>query len=170
VLACERHGQGWSDLSGPIPAVVGRNGFATPGAKREGDGTTPSGTFCLEEAFGYAPRIETAMPYRQIREDDIWVDDPASPDYNQWKKKGAVMTRSYEEMRRADGLYEVGIVIGYNRSPALSGRGSAIFFHIWQGRGIPTSGCVAMAREDLLRILSWLDPLKAPAAILGMAG
>ena len=64
------------------------------------------------------------------------------------------MTRSFEEMRRTDSLYEVGIVIGHNRSPVVKGCGSAIFFHIWRGRGIPTSGCVAMAREDLLRILS----------------
>jgi L,D-peptidoglycan transpeptidase YkuD (ErfK/YbiS/YcfS/YnhG family) len=170
VSACERHGQTWSPVFEPFRAVVGRNGFALPGAKREGDGKTPSGTFCLEGTFGYAPKIETAMPYRQIGEDDIWVDDPASPHYNQWGRKGTCVALSFEEMRRADNLYEVGIVIGYNRSPAVLGHGSAIFFHIWKGRGIPTSGCVAMAREDLLRVLFWLDPLKAPVAILGTSG
>jgi L,D-peptidoglycan transpeptidase YkuD (ErfK/YbiS/YcfS/YnhG family) len=95
------------------------------------------------------------------------VDDPASPDYNQWTKRGVTEALSFEELRRADGLYEIGVIVGYNRRPAKSGLGSAIFFHVWAGEGIPTSGCVATSREDLLTILSWLDPLKNPVAILG---
>lgn len=166
-LAVERQGRTWSRIFEPIPAVIGRAGFAAPGGKREGDGKTPSGVFPLEQTFGYADRIGSAMPYRRIEEDDVWVDDPASPDYNAWTKKGRTLARSFEEMRREDGLYRVGVIIGYNRHPAEKGLGSAIFLHPWQGRGMATSGCVAMAEKDLLRILSWLDPEKKPVAILG---
>ncbi len=28
------------------------------------------------------------MPYRQMTPNDIWVDDPGSPDYNRLKKRG----------------------------------------------------------------------------------
>jgi L,D-peptidoglycan transpeptidase YkuD (ErfK/YbiS/YcfS/YnhG family) len=167
VSAWERKEQGWFGVRGTFRAAIGRNGFAPRGKKREGDGRTPSGIFPLESAFGYAAKAPTAMPYRRIGKDDVWVDDPASPDYNQWTKRRATEALSFEELRRADGLYEIGVVVGYNRRPAKSGLGSAIFFHVWAGEGIPTSGCVATSREDLLTILSWLDPLKNPVAILG---
>ena len=71
-------------------------------------------------------------------------------------------------MRRNDGLYRIGVVIGYNRDPVKKGLGSAIFLHPWRGEGTATSGCVAMAEGDLLRILSWLEPSKKPKVILGV--
>jgi L,D-peptidoglycan transpeptidase YkuD (ErfK/YbiS/YcfS/YnhG family) len=164
----ERQGRTWTHVFGPYSAVIGRAGFAAPGEKREGDGKTPSGVFPLDEAFGYGERIESAMPYRRIEEDDVWVNDPASPDYNRWAKKGRTLALSFEEMRRNDGLYRIGVVIGYNRDPVKKGLGSAIFLHPWRGEGMATSGCVAMAEGDLLRILSWLEPLKKPKVILGV--
>ncbi|MGA2108533.1 MAG: L,D-transpeptidase family protein [Syntrophorhabdales bacterium] len=166
----ERQGRTWTRVFGPYSAVIGRAGFAAPGEKREGDGKTPSGIFPLEEAFGYGERIASAMPYRRIEEGDVWVNDPASLDYNRWAKKGRTLALSFEEMRRKDGLYRIGVVIGYNRNPVKKGLGSAIFLHPWRGKGTATSGCVAMAEEDLLRILSWLEPSKEPKAILGVSG
>ena len=167
VSGLERQGRTWTRVFGPYSAVIGRAGFAAPGAKTEGDGKTPSGVFELEEAFGYGERIESAMPYRRIEEDDVWVNDPASPDYNRWAKKGRTLALSFEEMRRSDGLYRIGVVIGYNRNPVKKGLGSAIFLHPWRREGAATSGCVAMAEGDLLGILSWLEPSKKPEAILG---
>jgi L,D-peptidoglycan transpeptidase YkuD (ErfK/YbiS/YcfS/YnhG family) len=158
---------GWRLVKGPFRAVAGRNGFVRPGEKREADGRTPSGVFPLEAAFGYARGLSTSMPYLEIGDENVWVDDPASPDYNQWKTKGETKALSFEEMHRADGLYEVGIVVGYNRNPVVAGLGSAIFFHIWAGEGKSTSGCIGMSREDLLTVLAWLDPLKNPVAVLG---
>ncbi len=166
-LALERQGRKWSQAFEPFPAVIGLAGFAAPGGKREGDGKTPSGAFPFEHAFGYADAIDSAMPYRRIGEDDVWVNDPASSDYNRWTKKGLTSARSFEKMRREDGLYKVGVVIGYNRNPVVKGLGSAIFLHLWRGKGVATSGCVAMAEQDLLRILSWLEPTSEPRAILG---
>ena len=43
VYLFDRRGAGWSLHAGPLPAMVGRNGFARPGEKREGDGRTPAG-------------------------------------------------------------------------------------------------------------------------------
>jgi L,D-peptidoglycan transpeptidase YkuD (ErfK/YbiS/YcfS/YnhG family) len=149
----ERQGRTWTRVLGPYSAVIGRAGFAAPGEKREGDGKTPSGIFPLEEAFGYGERIISPMPYRR----------------NGWAKKGRTKALSFEEMRRKDGLYRIGVVIGYNRNPVKKGLGSAIFLHPWRGKGTATSGCVAMAEGDLLRILSWLDPSKKPKAILGVS-
>ena len=168
VYAFEKGAGGWHEVSPPVKAVIGRNGFALPGRKREGDGMTPTGVFPLGPAFGYEPTMATRMDYRQATERDIWVDDPDSPDYNRWVSKGATTAASFEEMRRSDNLYRYGLVIGYNTSPVVRGLGSAIFFHVWRGEGMPTSGCVGLPEESMVRILGWLDPARKPLAILGI--
>jgi len=47
-------------------------------------------------------------------------------------------------------------VLGHNDAPPVPGRGSAIFFHLSEGR--PTAGCVAVERDDMLRLLPLLVP------------
>ncbi len=168
LVVMEKHGEDWRRILGPFRAVAGKNGFALPGEKREGDGKTPSGRFAVEHAFGYAQRVATALPYRLIAHDDIWVDDPLSADYNRWMKKREAGVLSFEEMKRRDGLYRYGLVIGYNRNPVVKGFGSAIFLHVWKGCNIPTSGCVALAENDVVAILARLDPSRQPLALWGI--
>lgn len=163
----EREGTQWKRVDGPIAATIGRNGFARMGDKREGDGRTPSGVFPLEFVFGYAPEWTTKMPYRQATENDIWVDDPNSPDYNRWVRKGETSAASFEQMRLPDNRYRHGIVIGYNRAPVVKGKGSAIFIHGWQTPGQPTAGCVALDENQLVKIIDWLDPRSKPAILMG---
>lgn len=165
----ERRADGrWATVMGPVGAVVGRNGFAPEGSKREGDGKTPAGIFRLGTVFGYETSMNTGMAYRQATADDVWVDDPASPDYNRWVRRGATTAKSFENMRRADDLYRCGVVVEYNRDPVVPGHGSAIFVHIWKGEGIATSGCVAMAEDDLLAVIGRLDPALHPVIVMGL--
>jgi L,D-peptidoglycan transpeptidase YkuD (ErfK/YbiS/YcfS/YnhG family) len=163
----DREGGSLRAVLGPFMAVIGRNGFARPGQKREGDGKTPSGTFPVEHAFGYTAETATGLVYRRIYDDDVWVDDPESADYNTWTKRALTAASSWEEMKRDDGLYRRGAVIGYNRDPVVKGHGSAIFFHAWKGRNVPTSGCVAVAEADLVALLSWLDSSLKPFFLMG---
>ena len=165
----EKTPQGWRNVLGPIPVVLGRSGIAAFEQKREGDGKTPRGVFGLGPVFGYAATALTRMPYRQATAEDVWIDEPSSPRYNQWVK-GIPAKESHEKMRRTDGLYQLGIVIGYNTDPVVPGRGSAIFLHVWKGAGQSTSGCVAMALPDLERVVAWLDPARQPRIILGYQG
>ena len=158
---------GWQLRQGPLPATVGRKGFAAPGEKREGDGTTPSGLFPLEFVFGYAPSVASAMPYRQATGNDIWVDDPECPDYNCWVRKGTTTAASFEEMKLSGPTYRHGIVIGYNRNPVVRGMGSAIFLHVWRDQGMSTAGCVALDEAELVRIIRTLDPAKKPMILMG---
>lgn len=167
VRALERNGRHWRTVLGPFAAVVGRNGFAPPGEKREGDGRTPSGTFPLTSVFGYGPPSPTRMPYRQVHGEDLWVDDPASPDYNRWVVAGQTTATSYERLKRDDDLYKFTLVIAYNTDPVVPGLGSAIFVHLWAGPDSTTAGCIALAEADLLQILPWLDPAAGPVIILG---
>lgn len=168
VYTMEKRGDKWQIAFEPFNAVIGRNGFASTGEKREGDGKTPSGIYSLKITFGYDATIGTKMPYRQALADDIWVDDPNADDYNRWVKKPETHAASYEIMKRDDNLYKYGIVIEYNTSPIIKGNGSAIFLHVWKEDGIPTAGCVAVSEENIIKIIGWLDPAASPLIITGI--
>lgn len=166
IYTLERGPDGWRVVLGPIKGNIGWNGFAAMGMKKEGDGKTPGGIYPLGIVFGYAPSMDTRMPYRQATRYDFWVDDVTSPFYNRWVT-GNVGAASVDKMRRDDDLYKYGIVIEYNTNPVIKGCGSAIFLHVWGGEGVPTAGCVAIAEEDIVKLIAWLDPEKKPVVMMG---
>jgi len=163
----EKRDDKWRNAFPPRQALIGEKGFAPPGRKREGDVRTPSGVFALERTFGYAPGIPSRMPYRQAGENDIWVDDISSPDYNRWVRKGETSAAFFEIMKLPDDRYKYGIVIEYNTDPVVKGAGSAIFIHVRRGENMPTLGCVALPERDILEVLGWLDPAAKPLIVLG---
>ena len=167
IHALEKQDGKWKMVRESFNGVIGKNGFAMPGEKREGDGKTPSGIFSLQMTFGYNESIQTKMPYRQALPDDLWIDDVNAGDYNCWVKKDATQAASFEKMKRNDDLYKYGIVIEYNTNPVIKGHGSAIFFHVWRGQNMATEGCVAVSEDKIVRILGWLDPQAAPLIIMG---
>jgi len=143
---------------GPWTAWVGYNGVARPGAKREGDGKTPSGTYGLSFFFGVQPNPGVSFPYLHAFSYDYWDDDPASPLYNEWVSGKANAGRNPEPMHQVP-AYNYAAVIAYNtaRTPGL---GSAIFLHV--GTGGPTAGCVSLPASQLLAVLRWLKPSAKP--------
>jgi len=162
----ERKGDTWSEAIPPVTAAIGVHGLAERGAKREGDGKTPSGLFRLGIAFGYGETAETKLDYRRATENDIWIDDPESELYNTWNTL-PTDAKSFERMKRRDDLYKYGIVIEYNTDPVVKGNGSAIFLHVSGGPGKKTAGCVAIPERDLVRLLRWLDPKAHPVIAIG---
>ncbi len=161
-------------------AIVGTAGVAAPGTKVEGDNKTPAGLFYIGEAFGYYPLALSAIPdlkmdYRYIihkqlpngQELDKFIDDSTSPEnnYNSWMI-GETTAKSYENMWRPDFLYEYGAIVNYNMDPAVPGKGSAIFLHIWGENKTSTAGCIALKKPDLLKLLSWLDKTKQPQILV----
>ena len=165
IHAVERNNGVWHLVFPAFTGSIGEMGFAAIDGKREGDGKSPSGIFPLGIAFGYDPSVVTKMPYRQATDDDFWVDDVNSEDYNKWVE-GAPHAASWEKMKRDDNQYKYGVVIEYNMHPIVKGKGSAIFLHVWNG-GDSTLGCVSMPEEMVLEILGWLDPAKKPLIIMG---
>lgn len=173
----------WQKVGASVPARVGRNGMgwglglhtAGPGVqKQEGDGKAPAGIFTLGTAFGYASSAPAGRqwPYRSAGERDYFVDDVASADYNRWcfipqeqANEPARYWASFERMHRGDQQYEHGLLVNHNTSPTQPGRGSAIFLHVWLDPRTPTSGCTAMARDDLLAVLDWLEPSANPVLV-----
>src|ERR1051325_9452394 len=69
--------------AGSTRAVCGRGGVRAD--KREGDGASPAGTFALLRGYYRAdrrPAPPSALPMAALRPEDVWVDDPADPNYN----------------------------------------------------------------------------------------
>lgn len=136
--------------------AVGRGGLVAD--KREGDGATPIGRLPLRRVLYRAdrlPRPDTDLPSAPLAPEDAWCDDPADPRYNRAVR--LPYPASYERLWRADGLYDVVVVLGHNDDPPVAGRGSAIFLHVARPDYGPTEGCVALARPDLLEFLRAAD-------------
>ncbi|NLM83251.1 MAG: L,D-transpeptidase family protein [Clostridiales bacterium] len=159
---CEHSGGAWRQKGHTISGYVGAAGVTKH--KREGDFATPIGLYTLGMAFGIHEKGKTKMPYRRITPQSYWVDDPLSPQYNQWvEKTDGVSWRSAEHLIDFPEAYEMALVIGYNTVSRIPGRGSAIFLHV----GIePTRGCVAVPRAAMQRIFGWLDPSKSPHILI----
>jgi L,D-peptidoglycan transpeptidase YkuD (ErfK/YbiS/YcfS/YnhG family) len=154
---------GWHLRFGPWSARIGGNGFAPPGAKREGDGRTPSGSFLLGFMFGRNGNPGVRFRYRRTLSSSYWDDDSTSARYNEWvDSRNAYPGRDPEPMRVRS--YRLGEVIDYNtrRTPY---KGSAIFLHVIHTG--PTSGCVAIGYDDLLELVRWLRPADHPRIIMG---
>ncbi|RUR05515.1 hypothetical protein [Legionella sp. km772] len=94
----------------PIPAVLGKQGLAALGTKKEGDGKTPTGLYPIESAFGTQP-LALKMDFKFITSEAKFIDDPKHPQYNSWVD-GATTAQSYELMDHP--LYKMGAIISYS--------------------------------------------------------
>jgi L,D-peptidoglycan transpeptidase YkuD (ErfK/YbiS/YcfS/YnhG family) len=153
----------WRPVAGPYTARVGWNGLRTN--RREGDGTTPIGTFGISaRMYGNAPNPGVRYRYTRLRCGDWWVEDPASPAYNTFQRIGCGRRPPFKvmtpDMSRDRTAYAYLAVIQFNMSPIVPGRGSGIFLHV-QTRN-PTNGCVSVPRAQLLTVLRWLSPSASP--------
>lgn len=162
----ERHNGNWHLVPGTWNAVVGKQGLAPLGEKREGDLKTPQGLFTLRRAFGKNSIVNTAFPYEVVTNADKWIDDPQSLDYNK-PIRGVTSAKSYEELLRPDELYDLALVLEYNTSKPEPGKGSAIFLHLWRSPNEGTAGCVAVDRTNLENLFQWLNPEKHPKILIG---
>lgn len=123
--------------------------------KREGDGASPVGTYAMRFGLYRADRMlrpYTGLPFRPLRREDGWCDDPISGRYN--RLVCHPFAGGAEHLWREDGLYDVLVVLGQNECPRVRGRGSAIFLHA-AAPGLPaTAGCIALLHADLIKLLS----------------
>jgi L,D-peptidoglycan transpeptidase YkuD (ErfK/YbiS/YcfS/YnhG family) len=179
-----RSADGWKEIGAPAPVTIGKAGAAwglglnaprhDGPVKREGDLRSPAGVFDIGEAFGYAARADTAMPYRALSATDYCVDVSGSPQYNRIvdaKVVGeAAVEGSTEPMRRdihvnGDQRYRQGFVIEHNPRQRAQG-GSCIFAHLWKSPVDATTGCTAMDPSLMHRLLAWLRPDEHPVFVL----
>ncbi len=159
--------------------LVGRSGMAPDGAsqiavnaapvpKREGDGCSPAGIFTLGKVFSYHALPDLKMPFQQVDSTDLCVDDINSKYYNTLINDSLISDKDYksfERMRRNDLQYEYGVWVNYNTNPQVSGNGSCIFLHIYLDPETPTSGCTAMSKANMIKLIYWLDESKQPLLV-----
>jgi L,D-peptidoglycan transpeptidase YkuD (ErfK/YbiS/YcfS/YnhG family) len=167
--AWRRTGACWRQVAGPYTASIGWNGLRVN--RREGDGTTPIGTFPITaHMFGNAPNPGVAFRYTRLHCGDWWVEDPRSPAYNTFQRVACGVTPPFKvttpDMSKSIRAYAFLAVIGFNMSPIVPGRGSGIFLHVQVHNS--TNGCVSLPRVQLLRVLRWLRPTPAPQIVIGV--
>ncbi|PYJ39470.1 MAG: hypothetical protein DME84_01665 [Verrucomicrobia bacterium] len=175
------HRGDWVSVAGPFPVLFGKNGLAwgtglagqnEPGLrKKERDGRAPAGVFEIGHVFGYDPHLPPGgdYPYHQVTEADVWSDDPRSPNYNRHiviDPKNPPDNYTHEKMRSGDFAYHWLVDIRHNSDPPVPGAGSAIFFHTRRGVNRPTTGCTTMAKENLVKLITWLRANRHPCYAL----
>jgi len=163
-----RAGTCWVAASGPYTARLGRNGLSSN--RREGDGTTPTGTYRIGRTmYGNEPNPGVRFPYRRLRCGDWWDEDPRSPTYNSFQHVACGTTPPFagssEGMWQQPRPYPYLAVIDYNMRPVVPGKGSGIFLHAQTGG--PTIGCISLRKAELRAVLRWLRPADAPVIAIG---
>ncbi len=162
----------WSRVARPVDARVGNSGLgvgrglqapARTGLrpKVEGDGRAPAGLFKIGMGFGRGEiSYDGSWPWRVASPWDRWVDDPESPSYNTWQKKGG----DWESAEKL-AAYELGLIVMHNSPDPVPDAGSAIFIHDWSLDAGGTLGCTGVARDDMLDLLAWLDIAAKPVLV-----
>lgn len=137
-----------------LPCRIGRAGTAPFADGREGDEKTPLGDYHLRFGLYRADRVpppRSNLTFRPLRRDDGWCDAPDHPAYNRFIRLPSAS--SHEALWREDGAYDIILVMSHNDDPPVPNLGSAVFIHVAQPDDRQTLGCVALAPEDMVRLL-----------------
>ena len=139
-----------------LKCSIGKSGITH--FKKEGDLSTPKGTFKLGLLYYRKDRnksLESKIKKRVIKKSMGWCNDSRSKKYNQeiyfpFKYRA-------EKLYRKDNIYDIFINIKYNYRPSVKKKGSAIFLHLTNINYKPTSGCIAIVKKDFLKILPLIN-------------
>jgi L,D-peptidoglycan transpeptidase YkuD (ErfK/YbiS/YcfS/YnhG family) len=166
--AWNRTGSGWTRTGPAVSAWLGYAGMTTNA--RENFTGTPVGSFALTQSFGNYADPGTPLPYFQADANDWWDGDNQSPTYNSHQRCAPASCRfrtsESENLHDAGWVYGYAVVINYNMSPMVPGKGSAFFLHVTENK--PTEGCVSIPQPDVVRIMRWLEPAKHPRILMGV--
>ena len=119
--------------------------------KKEGDNTTPKGTYKIVNIYYRADRIKKiTSKYKLIKitKKMGWCDDPKSKKYNRLIFLPCQYT--HEKLYRKDNIYDLILVLNYNLRPVIKNKGSAIFIHISRKNYKKTKGCISIRKNDLI--------------------
>ncbi len=134
--------------------ALGQGGVHPQAQKHEGDGATPAGLYGLRRLFVRPDKLKnvaTRLPVTQTQQNMGWCDDVGSNNYNQLISQP--FEGSHETLWRDDDLYDLIVETTHNTAPIAKDAGSCIFMHVARDGLSPTRGCVALAKNDLLRLL-----------------
>jgi len=133
--------------------ALGRAGIGKK--KVEGDNITPVGIYKILNVYYRSDRIKklnTKFKIYQIKKDMGWCDDPKSKKYNQLIKIPS--NYNHEKLYRTDNVYDLIVVLDYNKNPTIKNKGSAIFVHLTKNYKKKTAGCIGVKKKNLVKLLS----------------
>ena len=136
--------------------ALGKSGIGNK--KIEGDNITPKGNFKIIKIYYRKDRLKklsSKFTLTEITKDMGWCDDPKSKKYNQLIKLPT--NYSHENLYRKNNIYDLILVLNYNMKPTIKNKGSAIFIHITKKNYQPTKGCIALKKNNLVKLISKID-------------
>ena len=139
-----------------LKCAIGKSGITS--SKREGDLATPKGIYELGLLYyrkGNNQSLKCKIKKRIIKKEMGWCNDSRSKKYNQ--EISFPFKYGAEKLYRKDRIYDLFINIKYNFCPAIKNKGSAIFLHITDHKYKPTKGCIAISKNDFLKILPLIN-------------
>ena len=85
-----------------------------------------------------------------------WCDDPDSKQYN--KLVRLPFPFKHEKLYKKENIYDIILVLNYNMNPVKKNKGSAIFIHVAKNDFKKTEGCVAIKKQNLLKLIREISP------------
>lgn len=154
ITECTKTGSGAYSQSWQSAGRTGYRGFAAAGAKREGDGKTPTGVFTFGTAFGKS-NPGAINGYITLRPTSCWGSTVGTASYNRYFT--GVCGKADESMYKyINTAYQQGLLINYNTQPIRQGYGSAIFFHV--STGGTTAGCISTDSNTVVKTIRAARP------------
>jgi len=124
----------------------------------EGDNVTPRGIYRIVKIYYRKDRIKKiTSKFKLIKITQImgWCNDIRSKKYNQLIKLPTKY--SHEKLYRKDNVYDLILVLNYNMKPTIKNKGSAIFIHVTKKNYQSTQGCVALKKNNLIKLISKIN-------------
>ncbi|HEX8865888.1 MAG TPA: L,D-transpeptidase family protein [Lentzea sp.] len=157
VSTWQKAGGEWTPVLGSVAAKVGGPGIS--GSYGESSSATPAGVFAITSAFGRQADPGAGVSYLRVDNEDWWVSDVNSPDYNTHQRCARGTCKFNESVSEnlwdQGAVYDYALVMGVN-AQRVPGGGSAFFLHVTNGAA--TAGCVAVPAATLVTIMRWVRP------------
>ena len=135
-----------------VKCALGKRGIGNK--KKEGDFITPKGLYKIKFILYRKDRVKKIQTKHKkiiIKKNMGWCDDPKSHKYN--KLVSLPFNYGYEILYKKNHVYDIILILNYNMNPIKRNKGSAIFIHVAKKNYQNTKGCVAVKKNDLLKLL-----------------
>ena len=139
-----------------VKCAIGKKGIGYK--KKEGDLITPRGQFKIKFILYRKDRVKISTKLRTkiIKKKMGWCDDPKSSHYNKLIK--LPFAYKHEKLFINEDIYDIILVLDYNMNPIKKNKGSAIFIHIAKKNFRKTEGCVAIKKNNLIKLIKEINP------------
>ena len=139
-----------------VKCAIGRNGIGYK--RKEGDLITPYGQFNIQCILYRKDRVKvsTKLKKKIIKKNMGWCNDPKSNHYNKLVK--LPFSCNHEKLFKKENIYDIILVLNYNMNPIKKNKGSAIFIHVAKNNFKKTEGCIAIKKQNLIKLLKEISP------------